>query len=86
MLSTLDGIATQISWKLILNVNIRWNSTFKMIKRAICLYNIINAFIKKEAQDWEAYYNRVTRNGTKPYPRKGKKKPLIINNALSNKD
>lgn len=46
----------------------------------------INAFIKKEKQEQEAYYKRIIKDGTKPYPAKGKKKPLIIDNALSRKD
>ena len=47
---------------------------------------VINAFIKKEQQDWEAYYNRATKNGIKPYPKNSKKKPLIINDALSKEE
>ena len=46
----------------------------------------INAFIKKEQRDQEAHYNQATKNGTKPYPKNGKKKPLIINNALGKEE
>ena len=48
MLLFLDGSTTQTTWKLILNVNTRWNSTFDIIKRALHLIAVIDAFIKKE--------------------------------------
>ena len=46
----------------------------------------IDAFIKKEQQDWEAYYNQTIKNSTKPYPKNSKKKPSIINNALGKEE
>ena len=46
----------------------------------------INAFIKKEKREWEAHYKHTIKDRTKPYPAKGKKKLLIIDNALSYKD
>ena len=57
-----------------------------MINQAIYLILAINIFIKKEKQEQEAYYKRVMKDRMKPYPAKGKKKPLIIDNALSYKD
>ena len=63
----------------------QWNSTFNIIKCVLYLIAIINTFIEKEQQDWEAYYNQAIKNSTKPYLKKGKKKPLIINNALGKK-
>lgn len=53
-----------------------------MIERALHLMAAIDAFIKKEQRDQEAHYNQATKNGTKPYPKKGKKKPSIIDDAL----
>ena len=47
---------------------------------------VINAFIEKEQWEWEAYYKRTIKDRIKPYPAKGKKKPLIIDNVLSHKD
>jgi hypothetical protein len=84
MPSILDATTTQTSWKLILNVNTRWNSTFNIIKRALCLRNIIDAYINKEVRDWKAHYNQATKDGIKPYPQNGKKKPSIVADALSN--
>ena len=46
----------------------------------------INTFIEKEKREWEAHYKRAIKDGTKPYPAKGKKKLLIINNTLSCKN
>ena len=46
----------------------------------------INTFIKKKKREWEAHYKHTIKDGMKPYPAKGKKKPLIIDNALSCKN
>ena len=86
MPSALNGTVTQDSWKLVLNIDTRWNSIFLMIECAIYLKVAIDAFIEKEVKDWEAYYNWVTKNGSKPYPKKGRKQPLIVADALSKED
>jgi hypothetical protein len=51
MPSAIKGSTTQTSWKLILNIDTRWNSTYDMIDRAIHLISAINAFIKKEERE-----------------------------------
>ena len=46
----------------------------------------INIFIKKEKWEWKAHYKCIIKDEIKPYPAKGKKKLLIIDNMLSYKN
>jgi hypothetical protein len=64
----------------------RWNSSEAMMERGYQLRNALDSMVQAEATEWNQYVARRTQNGTKPMPKKSRKKPAIVDDKMSAED
>jgi hypothetical protein len=64
----------------------RWNSSEAMMERGYQLRNALDSMVQAEATEWNQYVTRRTQNGTKPMPKKSRKKPAIVDDKMSAED
>jgi hypothetical protein len=57
-----------------------------MIERAVMLRTAINEFIHKIIKEYDGYVSKITRNGTRPLPKRHQPKPAICDDYLSEDD
>ncbi|KAK6854901.1 hypothetical protein PG995_009089 [Apiospora arundinis] len=64
----------------------RWNSSEAMMERGYMLRNALDSLVQAEVTEWNQYVARRTQNGTKPMPRKSRKKPAIVDDKMAAED
>ncbi|KAK6823607.1 BED zinc finger domain-containing protein [Apiospora arundinis] len=64
----------------------RWNSSEAMMERGYMLRNALDSLVQAEVTEWNQYVARRTQNGTKPMPKKGRKKPAIVDDKMAAED
>ncbi|KAM4066750.1 transposase-like protein [Hirsutella rhossiliensis] len=64
----------------------RWNSSEAMMQRGYRLRNTLDSMVQAEVTEWNQYVARRTQNGTKPMPKKSRKKPAIVDDKMSVED
>ncbi|KAK8007233.1 hypothetical protein PG989_001223 [Apiospora arundinis] len=64
----------------------RWNSFEAMMERGYMLRNALDSLVQAEVTEWNQYVARRTQNGTKPMPKKGRKKPAIVDDKMAAED
>ncbi|KAK2926590.1 HAT, C-terminal dimerization domain [Fusarium oxysporum f. sp. vasinfectum] len=64
----------------------RWNSSEAMMERGYMLRNALDSLVQAEVTEWNQYVARRTQNGTKPMPKKSRKKPAIVDDKMAAED
>ncbi|KAK2931659.1 hypothetical protein FoTM2_009175, partial [Fusarium oxysporum f. sp. vasinfectum] len=64
----------------------RWNSSKAMMERGYMLRNALDSLVQAEVTEWNQYVARRTQNGTKPMPKKSRKKPAIVDDKMAAED
>ncbi|KAL6402752.1 hypothetical protein AUP68_14088 [Ilyonectria robusta] len=64
----------------------RWNSSEAMMERGYLLRNALDSLVQAEVTEWNPYVARRTQNGTKPMPKKSRKKPAIVDDKMATED
>ncbi|KAJ3453314.1 hypothetical protein MRS44_017561 [Fusarium solani] len=64
----------------------RWNSSEAMMERGYLLRNALDSLVQAEVTEWNQYVARRTQNGTKPMPKKSRKKPAIVDDKMATED
>ena len=64
----------------------RWNSSEAMMERGYMLRNALDSLVQAEVTEWNQYVARRTQNGTKPMPKKSRKKPAIVDDKMEAED
>ncbi len=64
----------------------RWNSSEAMMDRGYRLRNALDSLVQAEETEWSQYVCRRTQNGTRPMPKKCRKRPAIVGDKMSADD
>ncbi|KAH7394805.1 hypothetical protein BKA66DRAFT_567192 [Pyrenochaeta sp. MPI-SDFR-AT-0127] len=56
------------------------------MERGYQLRNALDSMVQAEATEWNQYVARRTQNGTKPMPKKSRKKHAIVDDKMSAED
>lgn len=64
----------------------RWNSSEAMMERGYRLRNALDSLVQAEVTEWNQHVAKRTQNGTRPMPRRSRKKPAIVDDKLSAED
>lgn len=80
------GMDDHTTYDVVMDNATRWNSSEAMMERGYRLRNALDSLVQAEVTEWNQYVYRRTQNGTKPMPKKSRKKPAIVDDRMSADD
>jgi hypothetical protein len=80
----LDEEAT--TYQLVEDQETRWNSSYSMMERAVLLRGAIDTYMINIIKEYDDYIAKITRNNTRPLPKRHQPKPAICDSHLSTDD
>jgi hypothetical protein len=84
--NTALSLEDQTTYDVITDNATRWNSSEAMIERGYRLRNALDSLVQAEVTEWNQHVAKRTQNGTKPMPRRSRKKPAIVDDKMSGED
>ncbi|XWX00783.1 hypothetical protein V2A60_008804 [Cordyceps javanica] len=80
------GLDDHTTYDVITDNATRWNSSEAMMERGYQLRNPLDSLVQAEVTEWGQYVAARTANGTRPMPKRSRKKPAIVDDKMTSED
>jgi hypothetical protein len=84
--NTALGLEDRSTYDVITDNATRWNSSEAMMERGYQLRNPLDSLVQAEVTEWDQYVAMRTGSGTRPMPKRSRKKPAIVDDKMSSED
>ncbi|KAK2675228.1 hypothetical protein RAB80_010212 [Fusarium oxysporum f. sp. vasinfectum] len=84
--NTALGLEDRSTYDVITDNATRWNSSEAMMERGYQLRNPLDSLVQAEVTEWDQYVAMRTGGGTRPMPKRSRKKPAIVDDKMSSED
>ncbi|KAL9563934.1 hypothetical protein ACKAV7_011969 [Fusarium commune] len=84
--NTALGLEDRLTYDVITDNATRWNSSEAMMDRGYQLRNPLDSLVQAEVTEWDQYVAMRTGGGTRPMPKRSRKKPAIVDDKMSSED
>lgn len=84
--NTALGLEDTTTYDVITDNATRWNSSEAMMERGYQLRNPLDSLVQAEVTEWGQYVAARTANGTRPMPKRSRKKPAIVDDKMTSED
>jgi hypothetical protein len=84
--NTALGLEDRATYDVIMDNATRWNSSEAMMERGYQLRNPLDSLVQAEVTEWDQYVAMRTGKGTRPMPKRSRKKPAIVDDKMSSED
>ncbi|KAG7423080.1 Zinc finger BED domain-containing protein DAYSLEEPER [Fusarium oxysporum f. sp. raphani] len=81
--NTALGLEDRSTYDVITDNATRWNSSEAMMDRGYQLRNPLDSLVQAEVPEWDQYVAMRTEGGTRPMPKRSRKKPAIVDDKMS---